>query len=65
MVREARLGMTSATKIIKITSSNSKNPTFRVCPSATIKIINVLIKEVKFTNKFFSVYMNIVSCTFT
>ena len=45
-----------ATKIIKITIFNIKNPTFRVCPSAIIKIINFLIKRVKFINEFFSVY---------
>ena len=27
-----------------------------MCPSVTIKIMNFLIKKVKFTNKFFSVY---------
>ena len=30
------------------------------CPSTTIKIINFLIKRVKFTNKFFSVYGDIL-----
>ena len=30
-----------------------------MCPSVTIKIMNCLIKKVKFTNKFFSVYRKI------
>ena len=35
---------------------NSKNPKFWVCSSAPVKIINFLIKKLKFTQKFFSVY---------
>ena len=41
-----------AMKIMKITIRKRNNPTWRVCPSANVKIVNFPYKKVKFTKKF-------------